>query len=188
MRADKAEVLTTALDAIDEALGVYDADDRLVAYNDRYAMLRSAIGGDVGLGVRWDELITSSLQHRTIPEAQGREDAWLTFRRRARGAYSIIRQLPNGSSYRVNERRTLLGGIAVVWTDISDVVRLDHLAQAQIVRPASRMRPATDPDASRRSHELMALQWRKLAEYADPIHREIYLAFAATCERRAGEH
>jgi hypothetical protein len=35
MRADKAEILATALDAIDEAVGVHDATDRLVAFNDR---------------------------------------------------------------------------------------------------------------------------------------------------------
>jgi hypothetical protein len=54
--------------------------------------------GDVGLGVRWDELIATRLQRRSIPEALGREDEWLEQRRRARGAYSIIRQMPNGSS------------------------------------------------------------------------------------------
>jgi len=178
MNAVQPAVLVSALDAIDEAIGVYSADDRLVAFNDRYGDLRSAIGGDVGLGVRWDELILASLRKRTIAEAIGREDAWLDLRRRARGAYSVVRRLPDGRHFQVNERRTLNRGIAVVWTEIT-----------RFVQPPARASggPNVRKLNGARSAELVALaqQWRQLARHADPVHRDIYLAFAATCERQA---
>ena len=113
------DTIALALETIDEAVGIYDAEDQLAGFNGRYANVRSAIGGDVTLGVRWDDLVTASVRSGSIPEAVGREEEWLEQRRRARGAYSIVRKLPDGTSYQVNERRMPNGGIAVVWTDIS---------------------------------------------------------------------
>jgi hypothetical protein len=77
-------------------------------------------------------------------------------------------------------------GIAVVWTDIRQLVRHRFLAERPRARPLSGMQVADNPPASPHSNDVMAQQWRELAQYADPIHREIYLAFAATCERKAG--
>jgi PAS fold len=113
--------LSAALESVGIAIGIYDAADRLTIFNGRYAKLRSAIGGDVELGVRWNDLVTASVRSGSIPEARGSEDEWLEWRRRARGAYSIVRKLSDGTSHVVNERRMPDGGIAVVWTDISSL-------------------------------------------------------------------
>jgi two-component sensor histidine kinase len=110
-----AEILST----IDEAVGVYDADDRLVAYNTRYAEVRHAIGGEVEPGVSWIDLVRASIIAGKIPEAIGREEEWLAARASMRGSYSIVRRVPDGRWFQVNERRLPNGGIAVVWTDIS---------------------------------------------------------------------
>ena len=118
-----AEVLAEALNSVDEAIGVYDAEDRLVAFNAHYAECRSAIGGEVALGVCWDDLVKASVLAGTIPEAAGWEEQWLKQRRLLRGDYSIVRCLPDGRSFQVNERRMPYGrGVAVVWTDISELV------------------------------------------------------------------
>lgn len=129
------ELLSMAHEAIDDAIAVYDARDRLVALNDRYVRLRSAIGGDVELGVSWDDLVTASVRAGTIREAVGREQEWLAYRRAARGAYSIIRQIPDGTMYYVTERRMRDGGIVCVWSDVTIVAQHD---------PNSRFRPQWD--------------------------------------------
>jgi two-component sensor histidine kinase len=67
-------------------------------------------------------MVRDSIAAGHVPEAIGREQAWLDQRRRQRGAYSVIRRLPDGRSFRVTERRMPNHGIAVVWTDISDLV------------------------------------------------------------------
>jgi PAS fold len=112
------EFLIEGLQAVGLAFGIYDRRDRLVAFNNHYATLRSAIGGDVILGVPWIDLVTASIQAGTIPEALGREKAWLEGRRLARGAYTIIRRTPDSKFFQINERRMLNGAVAVIWTEI----------------------------------------------------------------------
>lgn len=119
IRADIG-IRASALEAVAEAVGIYDAADRLVDFNAQYAALRSAIAGDVVLGVSWNDLVTASVRAGAIPEAVGRERSWLEQRRGSRGAYSIVRGLPDGRSFQVSERRMPNGdGIVVVWADIS---------------------------------------------------------------------
>ena len=81
--------------------------------------VRGAIGGEVGDGVPWIDLVRASVRARKIPEAIGREEEWLAARIKTRGSYSVVRQVPDGRWFQVNERRLPGGGIAVVWTDIS---------------------------------------------------------------------
>jgi signal transduction histidine kinase len=114
--------VSAALDTIEEAIGIYDADDCLVGFNRNYITWRAAIGGNPMQGARWGDLVQASVEAGSIPEAIGREDDWLERRRRARGAYSIVRKLADGRSFRVNERRMANGGIAVVWTDVSSLI------------------------------------------------------------------
>lgn len=120
-----ADILASALETIDEAVGIYDPQDRLIGFNRHYAEVRSAIGGSVALGVAWEDLVAASVAAGRIPEAVGREAEWLAYRRRVRGEYSVLRQLPDGRFYQVNERRMRNGGIAVLWTEVT------RLKQAQ---------------------------------------------------------
>jgi signal transduction histidine kinase len=120
------ERLVAALDTIEEAIAIYDPEDRLVAFNGHYVAWREAIGGDVTLGVRWNDLVEASVACGAIPEAIGREAEWLEHRRRARGSYSIVRELADGRAFKVNERRMADGGIAVVWTEISELVKAER--------------------------------------------------------------
>jgi hypothetical protein len=139
------DLLLEALETIDEALGIYDAEDHLVAYNSKYAEVRSAIGGEVTLGANWDDLVTASLKAGTIPEAAGREEEWLEQRRHARGSYSVVRTIPDGRTYQVNERRMASGGVAVIWADITKLLQERNTAR----------------------------QWREIAERAEAVRREI---------------
>ena len=47
MHKIKQSILADALETIDEAIAIYDPDDRLIAFNHKYEMLRSAIGGKI---------------------------------------------------------------------------------------------------------------------------------------------
>lgn len=123
MRGRDLDIVALALDAMDEAIGIFDTDDRLVISNRRYVDLRSAIGGDVVPGVCWRDLVRASVEAGAISEAIGCEEEWLKRRRRARGAYSVVREVPDGGLFRVNERRMANGGVVVVWTDVSEVLQ-----------------------------------------------------------------
>lgn len=141
MHQIEPEFLIEGLEVVGAAFGIYDTKDRLVAFNNRYATLRSAIGGDVVLGVPWIDLVTASIQTGTIPEAVGREKAWLEERHQARGAYTIARQTPDAKLYQVNERRMRNGGVAVIWTEIDvpsrQTFKSMSTAEAIVGRPAT---------------------------------------------------
>jgi hypothetical protein len=130
-KRQRTDKLVAALGTIDEPIGVYDSNDRLVAFNRRYATVRSSIGGKVVLGSQWTSLVFASVAAGTIPEAVGREDEWLRYRIAMRGDYSVLRWVPGGLGYLVNEQRTRDGGVAVVWSNVTRIV----------ARPPSRLLP-----------------------------------------------
>ena len=70
------------------------------------------------LGVKWLDLVQASLDRRLLAEAIGREKQWLEWRKRVRGIYSVVRELPDGTVWQVDERR-MPSGVVVVWTDVS---------------------------------------------------------------------
>jgi hypothetical protein len=136
-----AHLLQDAIEVMDDALGIYDAADRLVIFNSRYRQLRSAIGGDVRVGAPWLGLVKESVRRGAIPEARDREQQWLEARYRTRGSYSVIRRLSDGRAFRVNERKLMGGGIAVIWTDVTNL--LEAQEAIEILRATGRAdRPA----------------------------------------------
>jgi hypothetical protein len=114
------ELLAEAMEQMGQAFAIFDSQDLLVAFNQRYLQVRSAIGGEVAQGVRWLDLVEASLDRRLLPEAIGRETQWLDWRKRVRGIYSVIRELPDGTVWQVDERR-MPSGVVVVWTDVSQL-------------------------------------------------------------------
>lgn len=153
---------------VEEAVGVYDADDHLVAFKARYAEVRHAIGGGVEHGVPWIDLVRSSVLNGKIPEAFGREKEWLAHRKKMRGSYSIVRQVPDGRWFQVNERRTPFGGIAVVWTDNS---RLHNEMEAhrQAVAELRQLKTFLEQRVEERTAEL-----QKALMQRDLLLREVY--------------
>jgi hypothetical protein len=112
------ELLAEAMEQMGQAFAIFGSQDLLVAFNQRYLQVRSAIGGEVAQGVKWLDLVEASLHRRLLPEAIGREKQWLDWRKRVRGTYSVIRELPDGTVWQVDERR-MPSGVVVVWTDVS---------------------------------------------------------------------
>ena len=107
-------------------------------------------------------------------EAIGHEDQWLAQRRQSRGCCSLVRQIPDGRSFQVNERRMKTGGIIAVWTDITCRSQNDHapdnITLMRALVEVNRRSPY-DPD------HLMAEahRWREIAEAAPISQRDIFL-------------
>ena len=115
------------MEILDEAIAIYDEDGLLIAFNGRYGTLRSAFGSEIFIGAHWNDLIQASIRAGVIPEAVGQENAWLEKRRRARGAYSVVRQTPDGKAYQVSERRLPTGGFTVIWREITGHPRQNQI-------------------------------------------------------------
>ncbi len=121
--------LREAIAAMPDGMGFFDADDRLVVWNARYAELNPELASSLSAGLTFEDIIRIGLAENLYADAAGREDAWLAERCASRDQLSnTIEQRISGDRWlRVQDRRTDAGGIVTVCTDITD---LKHNARA----------------------------------------------------------
>jgi len=128
--------LFEAVDSFPDAFVYYDADERLLLYNQRYAGVYSGHADVLRIGRRFEEMLRIGVERGDFPDAVGREDAWVAERlRRFRNpGEPFEQQLSNGRWLRILERRTADGGLIGVRTDITELV----VARADAQRLADR--------------------------------------------------
>lgn len=122
------ERLEDALEALPEGFALFDADDRLVAWNQRYYSVYAESVPAIRRGARFEDLLRLGLRHGQYPQAKGREEAWLQERlahhRDPQGP--LMQELPGNRWLRVQERRTREGGYAGVRSEVTDLVRREQ--------------------------------------------------------------
>ena len=85
--------LYDAVEAIPQALALFDAEDRVVAWNSHYAELTRECAPALRVGASFRELLEAGLDAGHYPEAFGRREAWLDARLEARrNAPSTVEQ------------------------------------------------------------------------------------------------
>ncbi|MEJ6007011.1 diguanylate cyclase [Paucibacter sp. AS339] len=122
--------LDEAIAALPASVEIFDADDRLVAFNQQLVQLYPHMQADLQMGVRFEDLVRKSISQGCVPSAQGREEEWLMERLVARRTRShaasepLLQHLQMQSDrwVRVYERRLQSGGIIGVRMDVSDLV------------------------------------------------------------------
>lgn len=122
---DKLSATVTRLDdaiaAVSDGFALYDADDRLVVWNDRYTQIVTGVEGLVREGVSFEDLVRGyALGNRKGRSDEEIED-WVAMRVNqhlsAKAATEVA--LPNGRWLLASDRRTSSGGIACIRTDIT---------------------------------------------------------------------
>ena len=113
--------LIGAIESLDEAFVLYDADDRMVVCNQRFKDFYPRTAPLLVPGARFEDLIRNELAHGQRPEAIGREEDWLAERLAGRrsGGLAWVQPLPDGRILRVTECRTPRGEIISVHSDIT---------------------------------------------------------------------
>lgn len=117
--------LRDAIEAIPEGLVIFDADDRFVVWNSRYAEISSEDGVNPAVGMHFDQFLRMRLESGDYPEALGREEEWITERlaRRSQPQNCSEYKRSDGRWLRVEERRTPDGGSVSVHVDITELKR-----------------------------------------------------------------
>ena len=117
-----------AIDTMSDGLAFYDADDRLVVWNARYAEVNPEIATALKVGASFQDIIRFGLAKGNYLEAKGREEAWITERLAARKslASTLEQELGDDRWLRVQDRRTSAGGTVTVCNDITDLKRDAH--------------------------------------------------------------
>ncbi len=117
--------LSEAIDALPASVEIFDANDRLVAYNKRLVELYPHMLREFERGASFEELVRASLDFKGVPEAIGRESEWLAERQLARGRQTapLLQRVHDDIWLRIFERRTPSGGIVGVRLEVSDLVQ-----------------------------------------------------------------
>jgi signal transduction histidine kinase/ActR/RegA family two-component response regulator len=154
-RRSSLSQLREAIDTMPDGLGFYDAEDRLVIWNTRYAEVNAELDSALKIGVRFRDMLQVGLDQGLYADAVGREQAWIEERLAARQRLSnTLEQRVSGDRWlRIQDRRTAHGGIVTVVNDITDLKR-DAQALAEARDAAEAANRAKSEFLANMSHEI----------------------------------
>ena len=144
--ADAARMrLRDAIDSINEGFVLFDADDRLLLFNEAYLGFWPDIADQLREGMRFDEIARLAAAHQTPREALIAPDRWVSERlaRHSVTQGGHVQALADGRWVQVNELRTSEGGIVGIYTDITEAKAEDarertrELAERNIILQAT---------------------------------------------------
>ncbi|HET7888745.1 MAG TPA: EAL domain-containing protein [Bradyrhizobium sp.] len=117
--------LREACDAIPEGFVLFDADDRYVMWNRRFAELHEWDGYKITSETRFEDTLRAGMKAGRFPEAEGQEEEWLAARlARHRQPENEEEQLLHGNRWlKIMERRTSDGGSVGIRIEITDLKR-----------------------------------------------------------------
>lgn len=120
--------LKSAINAMTDGFGIFDADDRVILFNDAFidGGTRKVIGDPTGC--KFEEILRAFAYHdMPVTDPDFDRDAWIAARlerHRNPPEDPIEVQWGDGRWMRISERRTPDGGYVGVWGDITEIKRI----------------------------------------------------------------
>lgn len=114
--------LSAAIEALEELVVVFDEVDRIIVANKAWRELNKAVIDFATPGNRFEDYLKALLDKKLVPEAFGREKAWLRERLRRHfhpGKPFEVRRT-DGRWVRISEQRFPSGGGILIVADITD--------------------------------------------------------------------
>jgi signal transduction histidine kinase/DNA-binding response OmpR family regulator len=134
--------LSDAIQSISDGFALWDRDDRLIMFNDRFRQLLK-LENQLAVGVTFETLI-GALAGRRAQASDGSDDdpnAWIAHRLASHRSAAVNEdlQLDDGTWLRVGSHGTREGGIVTTWTDISalkhrELELADLVARLEVAR------------------------------------------------------
>jgi len=123
------DLLDEAIEALPASVEIFDADDRIVAFNQRLVDIYPHMLPHFKRHATFEELVQVSLDWGGVPDAVGREEAWLADRLATHRAERTLHKEPllqrvhDDRWLRIYERPTPSGGVIGVRLDVTDMIR-----------------------------------------------------------------
>jgi len=116
--------LDDAIESAPAAIAVYDAEDKLIAFNSRFRAFFAFDPGVVALGVGFETLVRRFTESGQVARPRRIGEGWLEVRSRSHRdpAGPIAMELTDGRWLQITETRTQSGGIVTVYSDITELM------------------------------------------------------------------
>lgn len=130
--------LAQAVEAQMDAIGYFDADDRLILCNHAFANLHPGPEGPLTIGMTFEEILRRNLRHGGINIAKEAQEDWVASRLSERAEPYLTREIQqrDGRWFRLIERGTLGGGRMHLLIDITELKMLEQRFQGVIAGAA----------------------------------------------------
>ena len=119
--------LLASIESISEGFALFDADDRLVLFNQRYLTFWPGMADRIHTDMLFAEIVHLAIQHKCVLDAYRDPEGWIDRRlqQHADSHGPSVHALSDGRWMQVNEKRTRDGGIVGVYTDITSLKRAE---------------------------------------------------------------
>jgi PAS domain-containing protein len=172
------------LDAMQAGIVLYDADDRLVLTNAEFRSLYQLDDSLTTRGMPFEDLLRTRVLRGLVPEAVGREEAWIAERlaqHRSGEGRSFLREMADSRWRRITEQRLPDGSRLGFSVDITELVENQRALDAarheaerahQLMRDAVEAMPAA-VEIYDRSDRLVLFNQRMLQLYPHMLGRTL---------------
>ena len=123
-------LLREALDAMSEGVAMFDAEDRCVLWNAKYARSHRESSDVLKSGTPFEDILRHGVERNQYLDARGREAQWVAERLARRAAlvdrFSEEQALPDSRFIRVEDSRLPSGGSISVAVDVTEIKRREE--------------------------------------------------------------
>ena len=115
------EQIIEVLGSLSEAFALFDPEDRLVLFNERYRELNEGISEQIIPGISFEEIIRAGIKHNHHPNAKGRIEEYVAERiaQHCNPPEPWEQKFEDGRWLRIAEYKTPSGAIAGLHSDIT---------------------------------------------------------------------
>jgi signal transduction histidine kinase len=145
-QADTARLrLLAAIESISEGFALFDADDRLVLFNQPYLGFWPGIADRIHVGMDFADMAFLAVDNKCLIDAYRDPEDWVARRLRQHAECNgpSIHALSDGRWMQVNEQRTHEGGVVGIYTDITSLKRQETLLREAELAKKSHLLQAT---------------------------------------------
>ncbi|MGY6644311.1 MAG: sensor domain-containing protein [Salinarimonas sp.] len=129
-------LLRDVIEAIPDGIAAFDADDRLILWNNAFLATYPKVADMIRKGMPFAEMVHLGVERGQFPQAgtsAARQKAWIEacLRDHAQATRPLLRDLGDGRWIQVRESRSVSGHLVGIRTDITELKRAETLIRKQ---------------------------------------------------------